>query len=68
MPYKVTFEPLNRISGVKPTTVEIETAAEAWKTVDGLQRSDEKVTIRALRATRSVGKSFVTRRSRKPTS
>jgi hypothetical protein len=46
MPYKITFEPLNRISGVKSETVEIETAAEAWKTVDGLQRSDEKVTIR----------------------
>jgi hypothetical protein len=45
MPYKVTFEPLNRIRGVKPKTVEIETAIDAWKTVDGLQRSDEKVLI-----------------------
>jgi hypothetical protein len=31
---------------VGPKTVEIETAADAWKTVDGLQRSDEKVTIK----------------------
>jgi hypothetical protein len=45
MPYKVTFEPLNRISGVRPKTVEIETAAAAWKQVDGLMHSDERVTI-----------------------
>jgi hypothetical protein len=45
MPYKITFEPLNRIAGVRSTTVEIETAAEAWKEVDGLMRSDERVTI-----------------------
>lgn len=45
MSYKITFEPLNRISGVVPTTVEIETAAKAWKEVDGLMRSDERVTI-----------------------
>jgi hypothetical protein len=45
MPYKITFEPLNRIAGVKPTTVEIETAAEAWREVDGLMRSDERVKI-----------------------
>jgi hypothetical protein len=37
MPYKIT---LNRI-----VTVEIETAAEAWKLVDGLMHSDERVTI-----------------------
>lgn len=45
MPYKVTFEPLNRIAGVKPKTVEIETAAEAWMEVYGLMKSDERVTI-----------------------
>ena len=45
MPYKVTFEPLNRIAGVKPTTVDIETAAKAWMEVHGLMASDEKVTI-----------------------
>jgi hypothetical protein len=38
MPYKITFEPLNRIAGVKPTTVEIETAAKAWMEV----ASDER--------------------------
>jgi hypothetical protein len=45
MAYKVTFEPLNRIRGVTPTTVEIATASEAWKEVDGLMMSDEKVKI-----------------------
>jgi hypothetical protein len=30
---------------VKPTTVEIKTAAEAWKEVDSLMHSDEKVKI-----------------------
>ncbi len=45
MPYKITFEPLNPIAGVKPTTVEIKTAAEAWREVDGLLRSDERVKI-----------------------
>ena len=45
MPYTITFEPLNRIQGVKPTTVVKETAKEAWKTVDALMRSDERVTI-----------------------
>ena len=47
MPYNITFEPLNRIAGVKPTTVEIETAAAAWHEVNSLMMSDEKVTIRA---------------------
>lgn len=45
MPYKITYEPLNRIVGVTPKTVEKETAAEAWKLVDGLMHSDERVTI-----------------------
>ena len=41
----MTFEPRNRIAGVKPKTVEIETAAKAWMEVDGLMLSDERVTI-----------------------
>ena len=45
MPYKISFEPLSRISGVKSKTVEKETAAEAWKLADGLMRSDEIVKI-----------------------
>lgn len=45
MPYKVTYEPQNRIAGVKAKTIETETAAEAWRAVDGLMRSDEKVTM-----------------------
>ena len=45
MPYKLTFEPRNKISGVKPSTVEIETAAEAWAEVTCLEASDEKVTV-----------------------
>jgi hypothetical protein len=45
MPYRITFEPLNRIAGVQPNTAEIESAAEAWKLVDDLMHSDEKVTI-----------------------
>jgi hypothetical protein len=44
MPFKITFEPLNRIKGVTPTTAEVETAARAWLEVHGLQMSDEKVT------------------------
>lgn len=44
MPYEITFEPLNPIRGVTPKTVTKETAKEAWKLVDGLMRSDERVT------------------------
>jgi len=44
MPFKITFEPLNRIKGVKPTMAEVETAARARLEVHGLQMSDEKVT------------------------
>jgi hypothetical protein len=40
MPYKITYEPLNRIRGVTPKTFERETATEAWKEVDGLTRSE----------------------------
>lgn len=45
MGFKITFEPLNRIRGVKPTTVEIDTADKAWLEVHGLMASDERVTI-----------------------
>lgn len=45
MPYQITYQPLNRIPGVKPKTVTIETAAEAWTTVQQLEASDEQVTI-----------------------
>jgi hypothetical protein len=45
MPFIITFEPLNRIQGVKPTTVSKETAAEAWAEVQCLMASDERVTI-----------------------
>jgi hypothetical protein len=44
MPYKITFEPRNRIAGVKAKTVEIENAAKAWIEVQGLMYSDERVT------------------------
>jgi hypothetical protein len=46
MPYTITYEPLNRIPGVKPKTVTKDTAAEAWALVDALHRSDEKTEIR----------------------
>ena len=45
MPYKITFEPRNKITGVRPTTVEIETAAEAWTELVGLEASDERATV-----------------------
>ena len=44
MPYEITFEPINPIRGVIPKTVTVETAKEAWKIVDALMRSDERVT------------------------
>jgi hypothetical protein len=44
VPYRFTYEPLNRIAGVKPSTGERETASEAWLQVHGLQMSDKKVT------------------------
>ena len=46
MPFHITFEPLNRIPGVKPKTVMKETAAEAWASAQGLRASDEHVTVR----------------------
>lgn len=45
MAYRITFEPLNPIAGVKPTTVEIKSAVKAWDEVGRLMRSDERVTI-----------------------
>ncbi len=45
MPFKITYEPLNRIRGVKPETTDVETAAKAWAQVQALMASDEKVTI-----------------------
>jgi hypothetical protein len=45
MPFKITYEPLNKIVGVKPKTVEKSSASEAWILVQGLQASDERVTI-----------------------
>ena len=43
--YRITFEPLNHIDGVRAKTVEIETAAKAWLEVHSLMESDERVTI-----------------------
>ena len=45
MPYKITYQPLNKIDGVTPGVTSKETAAEAWDTVWRLQYSDEKVEI-----------------------
>ncbi|MER8810437.1 hypothetical protein [Mesorhizobium australicum] len=45
MTFKITHEPLNRIPGVKPRTVEKVSAQDAWIAVDGLMRSDERVII-----------------------
>jgi hypothetical protein len=45
VPYKITFEPRNRIAGVTASTVEIGTAVEAWAELVGLEASDEKATI-----------------------
>jgi hypothetical protein len=46
MSYSITFEPLNRIAGVKPQIVSIGTAAGAWAEVQMLQASDARVEIR----------------------
>lgn len=43
MPYKITFEPLNRIKGVRSAMVERDTAAEALVTVRDLMAGDERV-------------------------
>ena len=45
MAYHITFEPMNRIPGVQPKTVQIEGAAKAWAEVQALMASDEKVRI-----------------------
>jgi len=46
MPFHVTFDPRNRIAGVKPKTVTKSTAAEALALVVGLEASDERATVR----------------------
>jgi len=48
MPYKLTYEPLNRMPGQPAKAAVIETAAAAWRELDGLMRSDEKVKIKIL--------------------
>ncbi|MEP0313484.1 hypothetical protein [Hyphomonas sp.] len=45
MPYKITFQPISKIAGVRPKTVERDSAKEAWKLVYGLMQSDERVEI-----------------------
>lgn len=44
MPFRITYEPMNRIRGVQPSSAEFATAYDAWMAVDGLQMSDENVT------------------------
>ena len=46
MPYEITYEPVNRIAGVAAKTVTKETAAEALKLVEALNRSDAKTTVK----------------------
>ena len=46
MAFQVTFEPRNRIAGVKPKTVSIETAVDALALVLNLERSDEKASVK----------------------
>lgn len=45
MTYKITFQPINKIDGVKPKTIEEKSAKDAWKLVYGLMQSDECVEI-----------------------
>jgi hypothetical protein len=45
MPFIITFQPINRIQGVGPKSTQEASAVAAWKTVDGLMRSDETVEI-----------------------
>ena len=45
MRYRITYQPMNRIQGVTMRTVTYDSAVAAWKLVDGLMRSDEKVEI-----------------------
>lgn len=45
MSFKISYEPLNHITGVGPKTVEIESVEKAWFEVHGLMNSDERVTI-----------------------
>jgi hypothetical protein len=48
--YSITYEPLNYIVGVNPKTVTMNTAVEAWATVEVLQRRGERVAIRRFGA------------------
>jgi hypothetical protein len=45
MPYKISCELLNHYYRVGTTTVEIETASEAWVHVNALMASNDRVTI-----------------------
>ena len=43
--YTITFGPRNRIKGVEPSKRVVATAAEALRSVEDLERSDEKATV-----------------------
>ena len=45
MAFTITFEPINRIAGTQPGSAQFDSAKDAWREVEGLIRSDEKVTI-----------------------
>jgi len=45
-PYSITYEPVDSIAGVHPKTIAMDTAIEAWATVEVLQRTGENVVIR----------------------
>lgn len=45
MKIEVTFKPRSKIQGVKATTIEFESPAEAWTEVQGLIASDEEVIV-----------------------
>ena len=46
MCYSITFEPLNRVVGVKPLILFLKTAAKAWAEVQMLQAGDARIEIR----------------------
>lgn len=56
MPYTFTFEPLNRIQGVSPTTATAHTAVDCLRQVRGLEMSDERVTDIVSPDGRSISK------------
>lgn len=43
--YKISSEPLNKIAGAKTVETEATTAREALNIAEGLEMSDERVTI-----------------------